>query len=97
MTIGYNNLSPLYNQVKRLILGDRKIGHGRSETYLPSETDLCELYGVSRITLSWAISELFLEGYLKWVRGKGTLVTGPTLQQTLFAEPIYGIPRKARP
>lgn len=58
MTIGYDNLYPFYDQVKRLILGDLKIGHDQSETYLPSETDLFELYGVSRITLNWAISGL---------------------------------------
>jgi DNA-binding GntR family transcriptional regulator len=71
--------------VKHLILGDLRIGHDRSETYLLSETDLCELYGVSRITLSWAISNLCLESHLQRVHGKGTLVTKPTLQETLIS------------
>lgn len=30
MTIGYDKLSPLCDQVKHLILGDLKIGHDRS-------------------------------------------------------------------
>jgi GntR family transcriptional regulator, frlABCD operon transcriptional regulator len=85
MTIGYDKMSPLCDQVKHLILGDLKIGHDRVETYLPSETDLCERYGVSRITLSWAISELCSEDHLKLVRSKGTLVMEPTLQQTLIS------------
>jgi GntR family frlABCD operon transcriptional regulator len=85
MTIQYDNLSPLYDQVKRLILGGLKTGHYRSGTYLPSETDLCELYGVSRITLRRAVSELCMEGHLKRVHGKGTLVTEPKLQQTLIS------------
>ena len=44
MTVEYDNLTPLYDQVKRLILGDLKTGHYRNGTYLPSETDLCEYY-----------------------------------------------------
>jgi GntR family frlABCD operon transcriptional regulator len=85
MTVEYDNLTPLYDQVKRLILGDLKTGHYRSGTYLPSEADLCEYYGVSRITLRRAVSELCSEGYLKRVHGKGTLVTEPKLQQALVS------------
>ena len=85
MTIGYDKMSPPCDQVKHLILGDLKVGHDRLETYLPSETDLCERYGVSRTTLSWAISELCSEDHLKPARSKGTLVMEPTLQQTLIS------------
>jgi GntR family transcriptional regulator, frlABCD operon transcriptional regulator len=85
MTVEYDNLTPLYDQVKRLILGDLKTGRYRSGTYLPSETDLCEHYQVSRITLRRSVSELCSEGYLKRVHGKGTLVTTPKLQQTLIS------------
>ena len=85
MTVEYDNLTPLYDQVKRLILGDLKTGHYRNGTYLPSETDLCEYYKVSRITLRRAVSELCSEGYLKRVHGKGTLVTEPKLRQTLVS------------
>ena len=80
MTVKYDNLTPLYDQVKRLILGDLKTGHRRSGTYLPSETELCEHYGVSRITLRRAVTELCAEGYLRRVHGKGTLVTEPKLK-----------------
>jgi GntR family transcriptional regulator, frlABCD operon transcriptional regulator len=85
MTVEYDNLTPLYDQVKRLILGDLKTGHCRSGTYLPSETELCEHYGVSRITLRRAVTELCAEGYLRRVHGKGTLVTEPKLKQTLVS------------
>lgn len=71
--------------MKRLILGDLKDGHYQSGPHLPSETDLRELYGVSRITLRRAVSEFCLEGHLKRVHGKGTLVTEPKLQQTLIS------------
>jgi GntR family transcriptional regulator, frlABCD operon transcriptional regulator len=40
MTTGYDNVSPLYDQVKRLILGGLKIGHCRSWTY-PHSRRIC--------------------------------------------------------
>jgi DNA-binding GntR family transcriptional regulator len=83
--VEYDNLSPLYDQVKRSLLGDIKAGHYLSATYLPSEPELCEHYGVSRITLRRAVTELCAEGYLKRVHGKGTLVLEPRLKQTLVS------------
>src|SRR4051794_28691623 len=85
MKVGYDNSVPLYDQVKRLILSDIKSGTHRAGTYLPSETDLCRHYGVSRITLRRAVSELCSEGYLKRVHGKGTLITEPRLKQALVS------------
>ena len=44
---------------------------------IPSETEIKELYNVSRITASNALTELSLNGYIYRVRGKGSFVTPP--------------------
>lgn len=101
MTMTYDNLAPLYEQIKRLLLQDLKSGLYTGGSYLPSETELCQKYAVSRITIRRAVSELCADGYLKKVHGRGTLVTAPKLQQTLvslsgFTETMQNLGRSVR-
>lgn len=50
----------------------------------PSERELCELFGASRVTMRKAIAELESEGIIYRVRGKGTFVKNQNkLTQTL--------------
>ena len=95
MTQGYDNTAPLYDQVRQRILADLGGGSYPPGDYLPAEPELCRLYGVSRITLRRAVSELCGEGVLKKVHGRGTLVTAPKLRQALvslsgFADSLSG-------
>lgn len=41
---------------------------------MPSEREICEEYGLSRVTVRKALENLVNEGFLKKVKGKGTLV-----------------------
>ncbi|HEX4705569.1 MAG TPA: GntR family transcriptional regulator, partial [Pseudonocardiaceae bacterium] len=66
---------PRYYAVKvDLLLLVDELGEG---TMLPSERDLAERYGVSRLTLRQAVGELVLEGRLVRRQGSGTFVSRP--------------------
>jgi GntR family transcriptional regulator len=65
---------PLYFQFQKLIRGAIETGVLSSEQALPSERDLCDDYGISRITVRRAISELVEDGMLVRRQGAGTFV-----------------------
>lgn len=66
-----------------------KIIHGiyPVNTYLPSENELCELYGTSRETVRKALAMLLELGYIQKIKGKGSIV----LDVSRFFFPVSGI------
>lgn len=66
--------SPLYIQVKQDLKQKIEEGHWQSDDRIPPEMELCEHYGVSRITIREAVNELVWENYLIRKRAKGTFV-----------------------
>lgn len=75
MNLDRTKTTPLYEQLRlilqdRILLGDYPVG-----TLLPTEKELCEEYGISRITARKALEELSRTGVIERVQGKGTLVT----------------------
>ena len=52
-------------------------------TKLPSERDLCELWGLNRTTLRSAIKRLIVEGKLYNKKGAGTFVSEPKIVRNL--------------
>jgi len=65
---------PFFMQIKADML--RKIASGKLQpgTRLQPEREQAKIYGVSRITIVRAFSELAEEGYLRRVQGSGTFV-----------------------
>ena len=64
---------PLYYQLKQDLL-TRINSEEFPDKKLPAEGQLCEEYGVSRMTVRQALAELERDGYIIKMRGKGTFV-----------------------
>jgi GntR family transcriptional regulator len=79
-TIDRGNPLPLYYQLKQILLRHIQDGNIIPGKVLPSETELQERYGVSRITVRRALSDLASEGYISRQPGRGTFVLRSKLQ-----------------
>lgn len=74
---------PLYTQIKE-ILRDRILdGTYQAHEQMPSESDLMETFGVSRITVRQALGDLQKEGLIFKIHGKGTYVSKPKAFQNV--------------
>lgn len=71
--------TPLYIQLTDLLRQQIESMQLAPNQRIPSERDLCERYGVSRITVRQAMANLTNEGLITTVPGKGTYVTLPRL------------------
>ena len=74
---------PLYSQIKQIILNDIKNGVYRLNETIPTEKQLQEIFGVSRMTIRLAIDALVAEGYVVKERSKGTRVIYPKITESL--------------
>jgi GntR family transcriptional regulator len=75
---------PLYLQIRTLLLQAIKHGELQPHQQAPSEREMSELTGVSRMTVRQAVQALIAEGWLYTVPGKGTFVgEGPKIVQNL--------------
>ena len=72
-----DSLIPLYQQLMEDIKAALTEGKYATDEKIPSESELSELYHVSRITVRRAVEELCSEGYLVKKQGKGTYVSQP--------------------
>ncbi len=65
---------PLYQQIKNTIQVKIRSGDWRAGQKLPSENDLVEALGVSRMTVHRALRELTHDGLINRVHGLGSFV-----------------------
>ena len=72
---------PVYYQLKNDLISKISEGIWKAGDCIASERELCEIYGVSRMTIRQAIGELVQEGILLRVKGKGTFVCEQTFKQ----------------
>ena len=79
--IDHDNPLPLYSQLREGLLALLKDGQFEEGDSFPTERELVQKYGVSRITVRRAVDELVREGYLIARQGKGTFVAKPKLSR----------------
>ncbi|MBP3966627.1 GntR family transcriptional regulator [Paenibacillus lignilyticus] len=65
---------PLYNQIRTYITDQIAQGQLLPGDRLPSENELAEHFGVSRITVKGALSSLVKEGTVYRIQGKGSFI-----------------------
>lgn len=83
MNINADASIPLYLQIRDAILRQIESGAYAEGARLPSERDLAETFGVSRMTARQALQLLTQDGFLNTRVGKGTFVQRPHFDQEL--------------
>jgi GntR family transcriptional regulator len=76
--------SPLYRQIKSLILQALESGEWRPGQAIPSEQELALRFNVSQGTVRKAVDEMAAENLLVRKQGKGTFVASHTDPRSLF-------------
>jgi GntR family transcriptional regulator len=76
--------SPLYQQIKGLILQSLEAGEWRPGELIPSEMELAARFKVSQGTVRKAIDELAAENLVMRRQGKGTFVATHSAQQVQY-------------
>ncbi|MGC4378485.1 GntR family transcriptional regulator [Fictibacillus sp. Mic-4] len=76
---------PLYSQLKQIILEDIDRGVYSPGEKMPTESELCDKYGVSRITVRKAVLDLVDDGILIRQQGKGTFVQRQKIKRELIS------------
>jgi len=78
-TLDRNSPLPLYYQLKQIIIDKLESGAWKPGDLVPSEQELQSTYGLSRITVRQALTELTYEGHFERHRGQGTFVANKPL------------------
>lgn len=74
-SFNHQSPEPLYVQIRQALKRQILEGHFQPYERLPSEQELMQTFGVSRITVRHAIKELHHEGLVFSAQGKGTFVS----------------------
>jgi GntR family transcriptional regulator len=75
---------PLYYQLKEKLTQTIREGELPPGSLMPSERELSDRYGISRMTVRQALGEMVKEGLLVREQGKGTFVAEPKIDQGLL-------------
>jgi GntR family transcriptional regulator len=80
-----DSTTPLYEQIAARLKHEINSGRFSANGRLPSESELTQRFGVSRVTARQATAMLLQEGYVQRKQGKGTFVAGQKLKHELHS------------
>lgn len=83
-----DSFTPKYVVIQNYILEKIESGILKPGDLVPSDNELAHMFGVSRVTVSTAISELRTRGIVTRVKGKGTFVS--KREPSLFSSAVNG-------
>lgn len=95
-TLKRQHAVPLYIQLKQLLTAEIANGSLLPHSRVPSERELSERHGISRMTARQALAELVQEGRLYASAGKGTFVAEPKITQSVQALTSFSDEMRAR-
>lgn len=70
-------MRPIYVQIRDILVREIELGKLSPGDSIPSERNLAEMFGVSRVTIRKCIGNMVDEGYLIKNKGKPTIVADP--------------------
>ena len=76
-----SNHQPMYYQLKQIIIDKIQSGELKADDKLPTESEFCQQYGVSKAPVRQALSELEDGNYIYKIRGKGSFVLSGYIKQ----------------
>lgn len=85
MSLIRENATSLYEQIAATLCDEIERGSYEPSGKLPSEAELGERFGVSRVTVRLAIGKLVDDGLVERKQGKGTFATGKRFRHRLDA------------
>ena len=80
----------LYERIYHDLLRDIRSGVYQNGRLLPTERDLSQTYGVSRITVKKAFDMLAAEGLIVRVAGRGTMLAKPAKKEKNISKQLIG-------
>jgi DNA-binding GntR family transcriptional regulator len=94
-----NKKTPRYLEISQDIIDKIQDGSLRYGEQIMTESQLCEIYTVSRMTVNKALSSLTDKGYITRIAGKGTFVLEPKITKLIgigesFSNDIRSINKK---
>ena len=81
--LNHNSIVPLYAQLIEKLQADIHAGRFNRTKKLPTEEELSQEYGVSRITIRRAVDLMVQSGLVEKKQGKGTFVSSPKIYRSI--------------
>ncbi|MCA1840289.1 MAG: GntR family transcriptional regulator [Actinobacteria bacterium] len=77
---------PYYAQLAQILRSQISGGRWKAGDLLPSESELCVMYELSRTAVRQALDELVAEGLVQKEKGRGTFVAKPPMSEFMIQE-----------